>query len=218
MNLTDGRAPFQIDGYPFLPEERPTRIYLFRHGEVTTFERRTFNGQTDVGLTPRGSSQLEEAAARLASNPIRAVYTSDLQRSRLGGEAIAKACGAPLFQMPALREKRFGVWEGCAAEEISRRFPEGWAAWLTDPLESRPEGGESYRDVGERVFPALEEILRRHPGEEVAVVAHGGVNKLVLAAALCQPPHALFRIEQKYAALNVIDFYRRRILVRLVNG
>lgn len=209
------------DGAPrfsFLPEDRPTRIYLLRHGEVTTFERKSINGQTDVGLTPRGIAQLEEVASRLAAHPIRAVYTSDLQRSVRGGEAIAKVCGVPLFQMPQLREKHFGDWEGSTALEIFTRDPKGWSVWLSNPDESRPEGGESYREVGERALAALESILRKHAGEEVAIVAHGGVNKALLADVLGQSPSALFRIEQKYAALNIIDYFKNKAVVKLVNG
>jgi broad specificity phosphatase PhoE len=213
MKWCDGSLRFE-----FLPEDRPTRVYLLRHGEVTTFERKTFNGQSDVGLTPRGVAQLEEVAARLAFNPIRAVYTSDLQRSVRGGEAIAKACGVSLFKMPQLREKRFGVWEGLNAEEIAGRDPKGWSVWLTNPEESRPEGGESYREVGERALAALEIILKKHAGEEIAIVAHGGVNKVLLADALDQSPSALFRIEQKYAALNIIDYFKNKAVVKLVNG
>ena len=204
--------------FPFLPEDRPTRVYLIRHGEVTTFERKSFNGQSDVGLTPRGVSQLEEVAERLSSHPISAVYTSDLQRSVRGGEAIAKARSVPLFNLPALREKNFGNWEGLTAQEVSARHPERWADWLRDPSECRPEGGETYREVGGRALGALEMILRKHPGEEIAIVAHGGVNRMILADALCQPPSALFRIEQKYAALNIIDYYQDNIVVKLVNG
>lgn len=213
MKWCDGTPRFE-----FLHEDRPTRIYLLRHGEVTTFERKTFNGQTDVGLTSRGLSQLEEVAARLTAYPIRAVYTSDLQRSVRGGEAIAKACGVSLFQMPALREKNFGLWEGLNAEEISSRDSDGWSAWLTNPADSRPGGEESYREVGERALAAFEIILRKHAGEEVAVVAHGGVNKVLLADALGQSPTALFRIEQKYAALNIIDYFKGKTKVKLVNG
>lgn len=213
MKWCDGNPRFE-----FLPEDRPTRIYLLRHGEVATFERKTFNGQTDVGLTSRGISQLEEVAARLTAYPIRAVYTSDLQRSVRGGEAIAKACGVSLFQIPELREKNFGVWEGLNAEEISRRDPDGWSAWLTNPADSRPGGEESYREVGERALAALEVILRKHEGEEVAVVAHGGVNKVLLADALGQSHTSLFRIEQKYAALNIIDYFKNKAIVKLVNG
>ena len=213
MPWCDGSPRFE-----FLPDDRPTRIYLLRHGEVTTFERKSFNGQSDVGLTPRGIAQLEEIASRLAFHPISAVYTSDLQRSVRGGEAIAKACGVALRQMPELREKNFGVWEGFTAQEISGRDPEGWSTWLARPDESRPEGGEAYREVGERALAALEIILKKHAGEEIAIVAHGGVNKVLLADALAQAPSALFRIEQKYAALNIIDYFKNKALVKLVNG
>lgn len=201
-----------------LLEERPTRVYLLRHGEVVTFEKRSFNGHRDVALTPHGIMQLEEAAERLSDRPIRAVYTSDLQRSVRGGEAIAKARSVPLFKIPALREKNFGVWEGCTAEEIAERDLQGWAEWMADPFDCRPEGGESYREVSARAGLALKEILEKHPGEEIAIVAHGGVNRVLLAEALDQPPSALFRIEQKYAALNIIDYFKNHTSVKLVNG
>lgn len=204
--------------FPGLPESRPTRVYLLRHGEVATFERKSFNGQTDVALTPRGVLQLEAVAERLSSLPIRAVYTSDLQRSVRGGEAIAKACSAPLYRLPALREKNFGRWEGCTAQEVADRDPEGWREWSVNPFDCRPEGGETYREVLKRSGSALREILGKHPGEEIAVVAHGGVNRLLLAEALGQSDSALFRIEQKYAALNIIDYFRDHISVKLVNG
>jgi broad specificity phosphatase PhoE len=203
---------------PFLPDDPPTRIYLLRHGEVATFERRSFNGWTDVGLTPRGVSQLEEVASRLSSKPIRAVYTSNLQRSVLGGEAIAKACGVPQLIRPELREKGFGVWEGLTADEASERYPEAWEKWVADPLDNRPESGESYREVSLRVLPAIKKIVEAHPGEEVVVVAHGGVNRVILADVLCQTGSAFFRIEQKYAALNIIDYFKDNVIVRLVNG
>lgn len=204
--------------FPRLLEDRPTRVYLIRHGEVVTFEKKSFNGHRDVALTPRGIMQLEEVAGRLADRPIRAVYTSDLQRSIQGGEAIAKACSVPLLKIPALREKNFGVWEGCTAEEITSRDFRGWAEWMADPFDCCPEGGESYREVSARAGAALKKILEKHPGEEIAVVAHGGVNRVILAEALDQPPSALFRIEQKYAALNVIDYFRNHISVKLING
>ncbi len=212
-------SPSAIDyGAPYLPENQPTRVYLIRHGEVVTFQKKSFNGHHDVALTPRGILQLEEVAGRLASQPIRAVYTSDLQRSIQGGEAIAKVCSAPLYQVPALREKNFGRWEQCTAQEVADLDPKGWAEWMTDPFDTRPERGETYREVLQRVGSAFKEILKKHPGEEIAVVAHGGVNRVVLADALDQSPSALFRIEQKYAALNIIDYFKNHISVKLING
>jgi len=204
--------------FPKLSDDRPTRLYLIRHGEVVTFDQKSFNGQTDVALTPQGHAQLVAVAQQLVGEPIRAVYSSDLARSMRGGEAIARLLRIPLKSMPELREKHFGVWEGKSVEEVARLFPTAWAIWCADPSQSRPEGGESYEDVEKRVIPALESILERHAGEEIAIVAHGGVNRVILADALAMPRSALFRIEQRYAAINVIDYFRDRILVKRVNG
>jgi len=204
--------------FPNLSCDRPTRLYLMRHGEVVTFDLKSFNGQTDVALTPQGHAQLVAVAQQLVGEPIRAVYSSDLTRSVRGGESIANALRVPLKSIPELREKHFGAWEGMRLEEVARLFPAAWAFWCADPSQSRPDGGESYEDVEKRVLPALESILERHVGETVAIVAHGGVNRVILADALAMPRSALFRIEQRYAAINVIDYFQDRVLVKRVNG
>ncbi len=204
--------------FPYLLPDRPTRVYLIRHGEVVTFDQQTFNGQTDVELTPKGIAQLDGVAQRLASEPIRAVYSSDLKRSLRGGESIAKALRIPSTKMPELREKHFGDWEGKSRDDVARLYPAAWAEWRADPSVSRPTQGETYSDVQKRVIPALESILARHAGQEVAIVAHGGVNRVILSDALAMPLSALFRIEQKYAAVNVIDYFKDRILVKQING
>jgi len=204
--------------FPALSSDRPTRLYLVRHGEVVTHDQKSFNGHTDVELTPCGRAQLEAVAQQLAGEPIRAVYTSTLRRSIFGGEAIARAVSVRCVAEPGLREKHFGVWEGRTVQEVARLYPAAWAIWQADPAGSRPEGGEAYQDVQKRVIPTLEAILSRHAGEEIAIVAHGGVNRVILADALSMPLSALFRIEQKYAAVNIIDYFSERILVRKVNG
>lgn len=167
----------------------------------------TYNGHRDVGLTPTGVAQLERVADRLASAPLRAVYSSTLRRSREGAEQIAARHGLPVIAYPELREKHFGIWEGLTYEEVAERFPEQWALWLVDPPTARPEGGETYEEMRDRVLKALASILARHPAQQVAVVAHGGVNRAVLCHALGLDLKYVFRIEQDYGALNVIDFY-----------
>jgi alpha-ribazole phosphatase len=204
--------------FPALLSDRPTRVYLLRHGEVVTHERKCFNGHTDVALTARGISQMETVSQRLAGEAIRTVYTSDLQRAIQGGETLARVFSVSRFTAPALREKNFGKWEGLAAREVAQLYPKSWAEWMADPAESIPEGGESYREAHKRVIPALGDLLAKHPGEQIAIVAHSGVNRLILGDALGQPLSAIFRIEQKYAALNVIDYFKDRILVKGVNG
>lgn len=184
-----------------------TRLYLVRHGEVVREKPDTYNGQRDVALTAAGIAQLERVADRLASAPIRAVYSSTLQRSRLGAEQIAKRHGLPVVSYPDLREKHFGAWEGLTYNDVAERFPEDWARWLADPPSVRPAGGETYGEMRDRVMNTLAGILEKHPQEAVALVAHGGVNRAILCHALGLDLKYVFRIEQDYGALNILDYY-----------
>ncbi len=167
----------------------------------------TYNGHRDVDLTPTGVAQLERVADRLAAMPIRAVYASTLRRSRHGAEQIAARHGLPVVSFPDLREMHFGAWEGLTYGEVAERFPEQWARWLADPPGVRPEGGETYEEMRDRALKALGGILAQHPAQHVAVVAHGGVNRAVLCQALRLDLQHVFRIEQNFGALNVIDYY-----------
>jgi len=197
----------------------PTRLYLIRHGELLKAQPNTYHGQLDVELTPVGVAQLERVADRLATVPLRGVYASTLRRSLQGAEQIAKRHGLPVVAKPELREKHFGAWEGLTYEEVAERYPEDWAAWLADPPSLRPQGGETYLEMRARVRPALREIIAAHPGEDIALVGHGGVNRSILCDALSLDLRHVFRIEQHHGAINIIEFFPDGMtLVKLMNG
>lgn len=184
----------------------PTRLYLIRHGEVVKVRPNTYHGHQDVDVTAVGVSQLERVAERLASAPLRAVYSSTLKRSVLGASQVAKPHGLEVRSLPEFREKHFGAWEGLTYDEVAQRYPKAWAQWLVDPPSVRPEGGESYAEMQARVLIALAEILATHPGDAIALVAHGGVNRAILCHAMGLELTHVFRIEQDYGATNIIDF------------
>jgi alpha-ribazole phosphatase len=79
--------------------------------------------------------------------------------------------------------------------------------------------GENLHDVNGRVMPLVGEIVERHQGEEVLIVAHGGVNRIILLSAIGAPLSAFFNIEQSYCCLNIIDYYADgKTVVKLLNG
>src|SRR3972149_1727192 len=196
-----------------------TRIYLIRHGEVVGAGPKRYNGQRDVELTQTGISQMEGMANRLASYPIVAIYCSDLTRAHKGAEILARANNIPVYPRRSLREKNFGAWEGLTYEEVASRFPEEWKAWLADPAGSRPPGGETYREVEERALQELSLILKDHRGQELVILSHGGTNRIILCHALRLDLKNIFRIEQQYSALNIIDFFENGLAsVHLMNG
>jgi broad specificity phosphatase PhoE len=165
-----------------------------------------FFGHTDVALSATGRLQVEALAVQLASEKLDAIYASDLRRARDSAAPLAGARGLAPVVVPALREMAMGRWEGLTFREIRERDPEAVAAWFAS-LESFPfPGGESLQDLRARVMPALGEILARHAGGHVAVVAHGGTNRVIIAEALGLPLGNLLRLAQDYAGWSVIEY------------
>jgi alpha-ribazole phosphatase len=194
-----------------------TRIHLIRHGEVERSQ--CYNGQFDVPLTPRGVEQYHGLKPRLDADRITACYTSDLTRTVRGGEILGAYLGVEPVALRQLRELNCGAWEGLSMGEVQATRPEEWAARLADLVHFRAEGGESLADLAARVLPALNEIEDRHRGEEVLVVAHGGVNRVILLDAIGAPLASMFSIEQQYCALNIVDYYADgNRVVQLING
>jgi alpha-ribazole phosphatase len=162
--------------------------------------------------------QLENLAARLKSALLAAVYASDLSRSRQGAEILGRERRLAVQTVPEFREINFGVWEGLTFAEIAERFPEELEGRFSDLAGYRIPGGESLTDLSDRVLPKLKEILARHDGQALALVAHAGVNRVILCDALNLPLAHLFRLDQNYGCLNIIDYLPDFTVVRLLNG
>jgi len=195
-----------------------TRIYLVRHGQIEGHELRRFTGHTDVDLTPLGRAQLAAVAEELSDKGLDAVYSSDLKRSRYGGELLAKSLGMEINMLPALREHNFGLWEGLTFEEIRKLYPEDVRRSQEDFVAFRFPGGESRDEFWNRIQTVTKKIVNKHPGQAVAVIAHSGVNRVMLLQALKAKPEALFSISQDFGCLNVVDYFADGLcLVRLVN-
>lgn len=196
----------------------PTRLYLARHGRVADGHTHRYHGHNDIHLSPQGVRQLEQLATQLSPLPLAAVYASDLARAFKGAEILCRGRNLTPQAIPEFREVHFGVWEGLTLEEIARQYPEELKGRLQDLANYRIPGGESLMDVRRRVLPRLEQILRQHPGQAVALVAHAGINRVILSEALGLPLDYLFRIDQNYGCLNIIDYFPDLPVVRLING
>lgn len=184
-----------------------TRIHLIRHGQVAGHDQPRYNGQTDVSLTDLGIRQYHRLKEHLAGRPIAACYTSDLSRCVIGAEIICSQFGIAPVRRGELRELNIGIWEGLAWDEITERWPAEWQARMADLVNYRVPQGENLLDVEARVMPVIGEIRERHAGEEVLVVGHGGVNRVILLNAIGAPLAGMFNIEQNYGCYNIIDYY-----------
>ena len=196
-----------------------TRVYLMRHGEVANGGEKRYNGHIDVDITDKGVEQMHRLAGMLQGKPVTAVYSSDLIRSVKGARIISERLGLAHTPRRTLRERSVGAWEGLTAEEIRQRYPADFEAWRADLLNYRPPDGECLQDVRRRILPEYGMIVSSHPGEEIALLLHGGVNRVILADALGLDPRHLFRIDQAFGALNVIDHHEDgTAVIKLING
>jgi len=196
-----------------------TRLYLIRHGQVINHHEFRYNGHFDVDITDIGVLQMENMAAFLATKSIIAVYSSDLQRAFKGAEIIGGALELKPVKVHAFRELHLGRWEGLTREEGAAKFPEEADFRFRDLANTRVKDGENLHDLKARVIPDLESILNKHKGGHIVLVAHGGVNRVVLCEAMQLPMENFFRVEQDYGCLNVIDYFDDGVkVVKLLNG
>lgn len=198
---------------------KPTRLYLMRHGQVKGHDEKRLYGHNDVELTEEGINQFDRLGERLKGERITAIYSSDLRRSQEGAKIIARYLNiAPAPPLQELREKRFGILEGLTFNEITERFAVERDELMSGWISYCPPGAESLRDFSRRVVRSLEAILEKHAGEKIALVGHGGVNRIVLLHALGLELENFFRFEQDYGCLNILDYHPQGAVIRLVNG
>jgi probable phosphoglycerate mutase len=158
-----------------------TILALIRHGSTAWNEQGRMQGRRDIPLSEHGRAQVRAwhvpdeltgpgSDARWFSSPLaRAVETAEL------------ICGTEPARDSALTEMDWGGWEGYSIDEIRARFGAEFARNQALGLDFRPPGGESPRDVLERVRSWLPRIAA--DGAPVAAVTHLGVVRAVLSAA-----------------------------------
>jgi broad specificity phosphatase PhoE len=186
---------------------KTTTLYLLRHGATAANEQRPYvlqGDQTDGPLSPTGRNQAAAVADFLQDHPINHIYCSPLKRAIETAQAIADRHGLVPSYEPRLSEVHVGRWEGLAWKSIMERFPEEYRRFMDNPADTPYLEGESYRDVRERAQPAVDDILGRHQGELVLIVAHNVVNRSLLAELLGLELRLAKSIRQSNTGINVI--------------
>jgi len=156
-----------------------TTVLLARHGETDWNRAGRFQGHADPPLNERGHEQARELAEALSTQPIAAVYASDLRRAAETARIVADRLALPLSLRRELREVDVGEFTGLTRAEIDARWPEAQRRY-----EERGYGwvdGETLDAMSTRAHAALLEIARAHPDQTVLVVGHGGTVRAMLA-------------------------------------
>jgi len=198
-----------------------TTLYLVRHGATDANMARPYILQgrgVNLSLNSTGRAQAASVGQFLSSQKIDHVYASVLKRAVETAEAIAAPHHLPVEVDERITECHVGQWEGLDWESIRARNPDAWSLFNEDPSQHPYLGGESYRDVLHRVEPALMELLQRHPGESIAVIAHNIVNRVFLAQVLGLELRRAKELRQSNAGVNVLHYDEGRLVVETMNS
>lgn len=193
------------------------RLYLIRHGEVEGAASGKLLGRTDTPLSKRGLEQAVRLAEVLSKEQLSAVYCSDLQRSRVTAEIIARRSNVKVQDSAAWREIDMGEWDGRTMASLHDEAPQLVARLFDDPASFEYPGGESFPCFTARILKAVDQLLMTHKSGAVVLVAHGGVCRVIIGSALGIPAKNWLRLSQDYACLNVIDWYDGNPILQLLN-
>jgi alpha-ribazole phosphatase len=181
-----------------------TTIDLLRHGEPEGGNG--FRGHSDFVLTPLGWQQMRDATA-IRPAPWQAIVTSPLKRCAQFASALADELGLCTHVEPGLREMSFGDWEGVSFDVVRARWPDLLKQFSRNPAAATPPNGESLQQLMDRVLPAWHDVVERHRGQHVLLVAHGGVNRVILGHVLAMDDTALTRLQVPYAGLSRVQIF-----------
>ena len=188
-----------------------SRCFLVRHGTTEWNAQGRIQGQSDPSLNEAGKRQARRLGMRLASVPIAEARCSDLRRcSETAAGILLGRNDVRLQEMPELREKNFGAWEGLTFREVETRYPDQYRNWLTagDPSFA-PPGGESDLQLCSRADTVVDRLreARTDNGGNVLVVTHGGMLRALITSLLGLPAQKMWKFRFANAGLSVVSVF-----------
>jgi broad specificity phosphatase PhoE len=204
-----------------MSKEVATTLYLIRHGatEANLASPPPIQGRRhDPPLARLGVRQAEATRNFLAIRPIDHCYTSPLLRAAQTAAIVAAPLGLTPVPLEALTECNVGRWEGLDWPTVRYLDAAGYESFQANPAQFGFPGGESFADVHDRVTPAIDELLARHAGGSVLVVAHHIVNRTYLAGLLGLGPDLARQVVLDNCGISVVVRQGEKTTVGTLNA
>ncbi len=151
------------------------RLFLVRHGETDWNKEERTQGHADIPLNEEGRRQARETAETLKNKNIDLIISSDLGRCRATAEIIREATGAEIILDENLRERHLGVTQGMLRRDRDEMYGDTLYTY-----EGKPPGGESYKELEERVWESFKQHKKSHHHKNIVIVTHGGSIRMLL--------------------------------------
>ncbi len=188
----------------FLVSNRLTTLLLVRHATNDWVGERLAGWTPGVHLNEAGQQQAFALAERLAPMPIKAIYSSPLERAWETAAPLAERLNLPVEIEPDLGEVQYGQWTGKPLKEM--RETDLWPLLMMAPSLARFPEGESLSEAQARIVGALERLRRKHPDDMIMAVSHADMLKAVVAHYIGLHLDLFQRLVISPAAVSVLRF------------
>lgn len=180
------------------------KLILIRHGETDYTTQRKYCGHENIPLNALGIKQAKRLRSRLKNMQVDAIYSSDLERA-LETAKLAFP-DMQVARTEELREINFGEFSGLTFRDVESKYPGIYKAWIENPESAKIPNGESLPDLARRVDRFFERITKDNLNGNVAIISHGGPIRILLLKLQERGFDKFWEIEQRTAAINIIDF------------
>ena len=165
-------------------ENKRTRFYLIRHGETDWNKGGRYQGRTNIQLNDAGKEQARLLGERFKYLPLDVVYVSPLGRAVATAEPVAASHGLTPIKDEHFIEINFGEWEGHTIEELSEKYGKANTDFFKDHFDHPVPGEGSFQNAMDRAIEGFNILAERHKGQNVAIISHGGLLRVMLVGLL----------------------------------
>lgn len=198
----------------------PTRVILVRHGESSFNLERRVQGHWDKStLTEKGQLSAQQVGDALSEMKFDAVYSSPLSRAKDTASIILSRLStppaSPLQITDSLKEINLVLWEGMLFTEVAEQYPEEYRNWQESPdkvrmvipgADGEPTDFYPVPALFEQARDFWKDLLPRHAGQTILIVAHSGINRALVSTAVGLPPDRYQSIHQSNCGISVLNF------------
>ncbi|HCS40176.1 MAG TPA: phosphoglycerate mutase [Anaerolineaceae bacterium] len=191
-------------------------IYLVRHGRTDLLGKMLCGNTPGIHLNEEGREQAQKAADYLCNFPIKAIYSSPIERAFETAEIIGRECSLQVNSVDYLREIHFGDLQGMGEKELVDLSL--WKRFNSQPADVYFPNGESVTEVQARVARGLEFLSHQYDNDnQIVCVAHSEVLRLAVCWVLDLPLDSLHRLTIDPASISIIEITPERKKLRLLN-
>lgn len=192
-------------------------VILIRHGETDWNAQQIFRGRVDIPLNESGLAQARAVRESLKDREIDRIYSSPLSRAFETARILGENRNLKIETEEAFIDIDFGRWQGLSHKKVREVHKDLYEMWLSNPQTVTFPEGESLEAVRTRSEKALEELVKNHPGETLAIVSHRVLNKVLLCAVLGVELSHFWYIRQDTCAINVFEYKDGAFYLTLLN-